>query len=224
MSQESVAVTETHASSVGAWGGAFKAIGQVFEQVRKNPEPTLVVLGVYAGLMILSLVLLGKPTKETSFRFEDLTTLLFLLAMPTYALALADKRKITISEFMRFDASKYFIVLAVAILYGLIVFGSALLLIFPIIWTLAWYFVSTLVAVDKGVGPIEALKASKQLTQSHKGKVWGIFGACIVLLIVTIPFQLMLPFVGQLVGAFVGILIGGASAILYRWLEHNKTV
>jgi len=223
MTQYSATATEHHASHTGAWEGAFKAIGQVFTQVRQNPEPALVVLGTYLALTVLSYIVMGAPSNDSGgFRFEDLGTLIFLLAMPTYVLALADKKKLSISDFMQFNGSKYFTVLGVTILYALIVAGSALLLIVPAIWTVAWFFVSTLVAVDKGLGVIESLKASKQLTESHKGKVWGILGACLLLILVTIPIQLTIPFIGELVSAFAGILIGGAGAVLYRWLEHQK--
>jgi uncharacterized membrane protein len=61
----------------------------------------------------------------------------------------------------------------VSILYGLIVFAGMLLLIIPgIIWAVkfqyGFYFV-----VDKGLGPVAALKASSRTTQGIKFKLFG---------------------------------------------------
>ena len=59
-----------------------------------------------------------------------------------------------------------------SILYGLIVVGGMILLIIPgIIWGIKFQFFSCFI-VDKGVGPIEALKRSSAIT---KGAKWDLF-------------------------------------------------
>ncbi|MCU4137487.1 MAG: putative membrane protein [Thermodesulfobacteria bacterium] len=59
-----------------------------------------------------------------------------------------------------------------SILYGLIVVGGMMLLIIPgIIWGIKFQFFSCFI-VDKGVGPIEALKRSSAIT---KGAKWDLF-------------------------------------------------
>ncbi len=59
-----------------------------------------------------------------------------------------------------------------SILYGLIVLGGFILLIVPgIIWSIKFQFFGYFI-VDKGVGPMEALKRSSAITQGAK---WNLF-------------------------------------------------
>lgn len=92
------------------------------------------------------------------------------------ALSFCDERRPTIGTL--FDAwDCFWRYLAAAILYGLIIFGGFILLIIPgIIWaikfSLCFYFI-----VDKGLGPIEALKASSRTTMGVK---WDLLGFGII--------------------------------------------
>lgn len=71
-----------------------------------------------------------------------------------------------------------------AILYSLILIGGTILLIFPgVIWgikfSLFGYFI-----VDKGLGPVEALKASSRTTMGAKWDLLGFwFVACVIIYI-----------------------------------------
>jgi len=79
-----------------------------------------------------------------------------------------------------------------SILYGLIVLGGTILLIIPgIIWAIKFQFFGYFI-VDKGLGPIEALKRSSAIT---KGAKWDLF-----------IFNLLLEFINFL-GA-ICLLIG----------------
>jgi len=69
---------------------------------------------------------------------------------------------------------KYF---GVSLLYALIVMGGTLLFVIPgMYWSLKFYFAPFLV-IDKGMGPIEALKESARLTDGVK---WDLFGFMMV--------------------------------------------
>ena len=97
------------------------------------------------------------------------------------------------------------------ILYSLIILGGSLLLVIPgIIWSvkfsLSYYFV-----IDKGLNPIEALKASARATMGVKWELFG-FGILCVLIYV-------LGFICLVVGLFAAypmVLI--ASTLVYRQL------
>ena len=66
----------------------------------------------------------------------------------------------------------FFKFLFASILYGLIVFGGMILLVVPgIIWAIRFQYYGYLV-VDKGLGPMEALKGSSAVTQGVK---WELF-------------------------------------------------
>jgi len=101
--------------------------------------------------------------------------------------------------------------LGTGILYGLIVLGGFLLLIIPgIIWSvkysLCYYFV-----IDKGLGPLDALKASGRATMGVK---WQLFGFGIVCGLIVI-----LGLICLIIGVFAAyptVLV--ASALVYRQL------
>ncbi len=68
-----------------------------------------------------------------------------------------------------------------SILYGLIIFGGILLLIIPgFIWAIKFQFYGYFI-VDKGMGPIEALKHSAAITAGVKGDLllFGLLVGCI---------------------------------------------
>jgi len=97
------------------------------------------------------------------------------------------------------------------VLYGLIVFGGLVLLIIPgIIWSikfgLCFYFV-----IDKGLKPIEALKASSRTTQDIKLKLFG-FG----LLCGLINLLGLICLIVGIFATYPTVLI--ASALVYRHL------
>lgn len=210
-----------------AWGGAFDAFGKVFERLKANSQPAVLVMVLYA---LLTFTLLHASSEASASVSEAtraaLIDLLFfavlLLALPTYGLALASGRAISIGEFFRFDAKKYFSILGAGILYGLAVAGALLLLIVPAIWVAAWFALYQITVIDKNLGPIAALKESKRLIRGHIGKVWGIFGVSILL---SIGASLLgfVPVIGDLLSAgasmFVGILSGAAIARLYIWAK-----
>lgn len=202
------------------WGGAFAAYGKIFEGIKKNPAPVLLVTVVYALASTISTIFQdGKLYMDPKHApVEDITYLVFLLAMMVYALALADGKRISISQFMRFDLKKYVFVAAAGLLYILIVGVSLLLLIIPAIWTIAWLFAAPYIVVDKNMGPIKALKESKRLAQNHKGKVWGLIGVT-TLLGIFVGLMAYIPYVGGAISAAFTMISAGTSALLYRWLQ-----
>jgi hypothetical protein len=100
---------------------------------------------------------------------------------------------------------------AAGILYGLIMLAGFILLIVPgIIWSikfgLCFYFV-----IDKGLGPIEALKASSRTTMGVK---WQLFGFGILCSLINLLGVLCL-----VVGVFATYpMVLVASALVYRQL------
>jgi len=99
------------------------------------------------------------------------------IGMIKIALSFCDEQKPTIGTL--FDAWGCFWRYVVAtILYVLIILGGAILLIIPgIIWSikysLCYYFV-----IDKGLGPVQAIKASGRTTMGVKWQLFGFFILC----------------------------------------------
>ena len=97
------------------------------------------------------------------------------------------------------------------VLYFLILFGGMILLIIPgIIWSIKFWFFDYFV-IDKGLGPIEALKQSSAITRGAK---WQLLGFFIVMWLINALGALLL-----LVGLFVTIPTTMlATAFVYRKL------
>jgi uncharacterized membrane protein len=141
----------------------------------------------------------------------QLISIVLSIGLLKIALSFCDEQKPGIvTLFDGFDC--FWRYLGVAVLYILIVVGGFLLLIVPgIIWavkfSLCYYFV-----VDKGLGPIEALKASSRTT---KGVKWDLFGFDI--------FTILIIYAGFLclgVGVFAAyptVLV--AKTLVYRQLS-----
>ncbi len=98
-----------------------------------------------------------------------------------------------------------------SILCGLIVVAGLILLIIPgIIWAIQFYFYDYLI-IDRGLGPVDALKKSSEIT---KGVKWDLFVFVILLGIIN-----LLGFICLVVGLFATIpttMI--AMAFVYRKL------
>jgi hypothetical protein len=101
--------------------------------------------------------------------------------------------------------------LGTVILYTLIIFAGFILLIVPgIIWSIKFYFCYYFI-VDKGLGPIEALKASNRTTMGVK---WELFGFGILCGLIN-----MLGMLCLVVGMFATFpIVIVANALIYRQL------
>jgi len=104
-----------------------------------------------------------------------------------------------------------------SILYGLIVFAGTILLIIPgIIWGIQFCFYDYFI-VDKGLGPIEALKRSSAIT---KGVKWDLFAFFLILSGINLLGALCL-----LIGLFVTIpTTMVALAFVYRKLMDQAGI
>ena len=98
------------------------------------------------------------------------------------------------------------------LLMGLIVLGGFILLIIPgVIFSIKYMFTPYLV-IDKGLGPIEALKASGKITDGIKWDMVGFLAAAAVL-----------TYIGIL-ALFVGLLVTIPVATFSYVLLYNKLV
>lgn len=105
-----------------------------------------------------------------------------------------------------------------SILYGLIVLGGMILLIIPgIIWAIKFRFFDYFI-VDKGLGPIEALKRSSAITRGVK---WNLFVFILLLIVINLVGILCL-FIGLFATIPTAMV---AMAFVYRkLLSQTETV
>ena len=108
---------------------------------------------------------------------------------------------------------KYF---AGSLLYMLIVLGGLILLVVPgVIWAVRFQFFGYLI-IDRGLGPVEALKKSWAIT---KGSFWDLIIFSVLLALVNALGVLALV-VGTLITAPISLL---AMAFVYRKLLSSAT-
>jgi len=108
----------------------------------------------------------------------------------------------------------FWLYLATRLLVGVVVVVGLILLIVPgVIFGLMFMFASYIV-IDKGLGPVEAMKESKRITDGHK---WDLLGFAILLLLINILGAICL-----LVGLLVSIPVTSLSVVhAYRTLSKT---
>lgn len=202
------------------WEGAFAAFQTAYDLIVKNPQPALLFVGVYTVVNVISLLAQGETNTNAKgyVSFADLVSLVFILPLTIYALNITNNKTVTLKNFWLFDLGRFVVLLGTMILAGLIFLGSALLLLIPLIWTLAWFALCIYAVVDKKMGPVDALKESKRISENHKGKVWRLIGVAILLAIAT-GILGVIPYVGIAAAAFASVISTVAFALLYRWLQ-----
>lgn len=202
------------------------SMGEAIEfgwNITKNNLSFFIVLLIIAGLI---LIIPGTFSQLTRHNAPGLSIILSIgsfvlqliigMGLIRIALRFYDNEKAEFSDLFC-CLHLFFKYLLGSILYGLIVSAGMILLIIPgIIWAIKFYFFGYLI-VDKGLGPIEALKRSSAITDGVK---WDLllFGLLIfgINLIGAIPFFL---------GWFVTIPIAMvATAFVYRKLLSEMGV
>lgn len=208
------------------WPGAFAAYSKAYEGITRNSKPAMLVVGLYLLITLVGSIWQGKAPTEEGYRgAEAIVGLIFLLALPLYGLAVADKRILTIKQFMKPNGYKYVMVLLTSIVCGLAAALSLLAFIIPVIWVFPWVYLAVYAIAEKQLSPIEAIKYSKSLTGNNKAKVWGLFGVSILFSIGAFVLAIV-PVVGAYLsyGAlmFISVLNVVASCILYRFLQGQE--
>jgi len=176
-----------------------------WEATKKDFKFFFGVLGIV--FLIILIAALIDPTRVVVIIVAAIAIILGLILI---SLRYHDKKHVRRLDFFR--VHKIFLTfLLSAIVYHLIVIIGLLLFIIPgIIWAIQFKFYGHFI-VDKGIGPIEALKLSSRLT---KGVKWDLFWFNVILIGILIAGILMF-----LIGLFVAIpLIMVSTAHVYREL------
>lgn len=219
------------------WPGAFNVVKPAFLALKVN-------LGLVAAYAILQglLKLAGPDNNATqnltstgaAMDYSNLLAaagvgsvgliigLLLLVAVPKLQLASAEGKEISLGDLLRTSVSKLLPALALAILAGLAILIGLLLLIVPGLVLLTWFIFAMYILVDKGTGPIESLKQSRELARGNAGKIWGVIGVSILVSIVAGLLTGWIPFVGGAVAGVIGLATGVMMVFLYRNLQSVK--
>lgn len=206
------------------WPGAFGVFKTSRKAVGLNLWP---LLALYA-LMIVASVIVGaitgtnNPENHAPFGQQVAAQLLHLvvgalLGVPIIELLLAGiaGRKLSFGDSFKRVGTLVVPYLGLTVLSGIIIILSVLALIVPFFFILPRIILAPYYLIDRELGPVEAIKASWNATKGHAGKVWGILGATIVMIlpaftIIGIPVALYLVF------AYLA-----AVPLLYRFISQQ---
>lgn len=100
--------------------------------------------------------------------------------------------------------------LLMSFLYIGVIFGLLFVVIPGIVIALAWSQAIYLL-LDKGMGPMEALKMSNKITY---GKKWTIFFGILVLTVVLLIFDAVLSYIGTQISDTLGTVFGVLSTLI----------
>jgi len=191
----------------------------------KNNLIFFVGLFIADGLIYQALEIISKSTKENIPALSFVSDIVYLviqiivqMGLIKISLRICDNMRCELADFFSDLLSclpLFFKYLSGTILYLLIVLSGIILLIIPgVIWSVKYSFVGYFI-VDKGLGPIEALKESSLITKGAKQDLFLFW-----LLISVVNFLGVLAF---FIGLFVTIPITVvAIGFVYRKLL-NKT-
>lgn len=192
-----------------------------WETFKKNPWMLLAVLAVGVIVSMISSFLVDSVVGDDSLFVMDAAAFIIDFIVQTFvglgfiAVALAAHDRIeTISVSDLWAPEHFWRYLAATILSGIIVFLGFIALIVPGIFLAVILVFTTYAVVDRGLGPIEAMKESARIT---RGSRWGILRLLVIVTLLNIAGALAL-IVGLLITAPISLL---AMAHAYRTLEHG---
>ena len=127
-----------------------------------------------------------------------------------------NKQKITISQALKV-VKKYFVKYLVTVIYvGAASIASLLLFIIPFFFVFPRLILAPYFTIDKGLEPVDAIKASWEKTSGNVSKVYGILVASVVMFlpaftILGIPFAIYFIF-----------MFSAATGVLYNFLANKE--
>jgi len=180
-------------------------------------------IGFFIVLLIVAYLIVGVPSfisesiKEKALVLSiiidivvQILSLVIGMGLIKISLKFCDNEKGELADIFS-CFSLFFKYLFGSILYGLIILGGIILLIIPgIIWGIKFQFFSYFI-VDKGFGPIEALKKSSAITNGAK---WDLFLFGLLLILITL-LGLLCLFIGLFATVPTTMV---AQAFVYRKL------
>lgn len=193
------------------WPGAFGLYKYSKQAVLRNWK-LLLLIQVVSGLLSGA-----SRDSENSFTLWSLiaSILSLILGVVLMYVELESVRGKTLTgqqAFRKFNGSSMLKCLGATILTGIVTAASLIALIIPFFFVFPRVLFAPYFAVDKGLGPIDALSASWELTRNQPLHVWGVIGATILMAIGIL----------LIVGLYFLFMYGCATAILYQYLINKQ--
>ncbi len=217
MAQDSVPTTATPANE---WPGAFGLFKPSLRTVAFNIWPfllTAVLASIVQGLPDFGALFTdSKPLYAVLAVIGYGTSIVLSLATTLVILNAMRSKKISFSEAVTGSLPFALRAIGVILLSILIAVASLALLVIPFFFifpriSLAMYYV-----LDQNTGVVEAIKASWKQTSGQLGKLYGIIGVNILMILPVFTL------VGIPLSIFLLVAYSAASVLLYRYLVSGN--
>src|SRR5262245_5594048 len=113
-------------------------------------------------------------------------------------------RPVSLSESLQVGLQRFFPIVGLAIVMGILIMLGFILLIVPGLILLTMWFVATPACVVERLGPMRSLGRSSELTKGHR---WKIFGLMLVLLLISMVVTPVIEFAFAAIGGMTLVLI-----------------
>lgn len=195
-----------------SWPGAFGVYKHSKQAVKVNLV-TIIVLWVISVLVsTLSTSLFGDTWGQlVSF----IVSALFSASLVLAYLAGVRGQKMSIGDSITQAVPFWLPMIGLSILLMVALGLSVILLIIPFFFVLPRVILAEYYLVDKKMGIIDAFKASWDESKGHAGKVYGIFGATILMAL------LMVTIIGIPFSIYFLIMYSAATVILYEFINKS---
>jgi uncharacterized membrane protein len=172
-------------------------------------------------------IISGAADSATGGSFEEPTILgnlvsyllgvLISMGMTAFFLAAHDNTH-AVDFTTLWHPSPYWKFFATSVLASLAVGIGLLLLIVPGLIAMVLFMFSTFLVIDRGLGPIEALKVSMEMTRGNRWPLFGFILLCMLIIFVGVlalgvGLLVAIPIVGLAVAYAYRLLSGGAAQI-----------
>lgn len=133
-------------------------------------------------------------------------------------IASVKRQKVEVGDSLKETGPLFLPFLGLSLLLGLITVGSILLLIVPAFFIVPRLVLAQYFLIEQKLGVIESISASWNATRGHVGKVWGIVGFNVLLVLLAITI-IGIPF-----AIYFGFLYQAVIPVLYFYLKKQPSV
>ncbi len=203
------------------WPGAF-GIYKTSKAAITSNLVSFISLWVIIGLISILFSTISSRFKSgpTYYLLEFIFNMISLIISATLIYAIIESvkgKKVTVGDAYSAISSKMLNVLLVNILVAFLSILSIVVFIIPAFFVIPRIYMSIYFVMDKNMSAIDAIKASWNATEHHIGKIYGIFG---VELLIILP---AITIIGIVATIYFGIMYYAATGVLYAYLTNNRS-
>lgn len=219
---------ETSAHTNSKLPSAFSLFKPSWEAVKLNLVTIIVLslIGVAIYSIVAAIVLSTGVTEKNAtanigsgmmaaFALAAIVSLIFTAivgpAMVYVQLKSANGTKVNATEALKKGLNTAFRFLGLSIIMAIVIGVGFLLLIVPGLFMLRRYILAPYFLIDKDLGITESLNQSAQASKKYSSALWGLIG---VTILISLPG--IIPFIGGIVSAILGIAYYCAPAVRYK--------